>query len=385
MNPPAASKPLTIWYVLDDGLDSTDGIQQYILALGAYMESQGHRVFFVVGQTAAQGPNIKSMARNVRVTFNGNRMSMPVYASARGIARLMAEAPPDVVHVQMLYSPFLSGRIIRRLADSCALIGTFHIIPYSPLAGHGARALGFLQRGSLARFDAVCSVTKPAQQFLLRAFGVHSIILPNVVDVGRFAKAEPLKKYSDDRATILFLGRLVARKGAMELLQAIDELLALGDVPPFRLVICGRGPLESKLREFCRRRGLESYVEFTGFIEESDKPRYVASADIAVFPSLGGESFGIVLIEAMAGGRAIVLGGDNPGYAQVLRSEQLVNPRRPEAFAALLKKYLTDKSAGSAARSWQAQSVGQYEVAHVGNKMLAVYQKALAGRRAGNV
>jgi phosphatidylinositol alpha-mannosyltransferase len=196
-----------------------------------------------------------------------------------------------------------------------------------------------------------------------------------VFDYARFQAAKP---FPSDKPTILFLGRLVARKGCLTLLQAIAQLPKDLD---FRVLICGRGPLEATLRAYVSQHHL-TQVEFAGFVDEADKPRYYATADISVFPSSGGESFGIVLIEAMASGRAAVLAGDNPGYRSVLgeKPELLFNPRKPAELAAKLEQYLTDEVARQAAAAWGKSACRQYDVERVGHELLKIYGEALRSR-----
>src|SRR5690606_30310860 len=108
-----------------------------------------------------------------------------------------------------------------------------------------------------------------------------------------------------------------------------------------------------------------------------------ASADVLAYPSTGGESFGIVLLEAMAASNGVVLAGNNPGYASVMapRPESLFDPRDTAAFADLLVRTLTDKKAARAAATWQRQYVKQFDVAVVGKRTLDVYRQALRRRQ----
>jgi phosphatidylinositol alpha-mannosyltransferase len=124
-------------------------------------------------------------------------------------------------------------------------------------------------------------------------------------------------------------------------------------------------------------------VEFAGFISEADKPRYLAGADIAVYPSTGGESFGIVLLEAMAAARGVVLAGNNPGYASVVgeRPEALFDPKDEVQFAAKLQKFLDNPAAREKARNWQQQFVRQFDVPNVADEIMVVYDQALHKRR----
>lgn len=114
-----------------------------------------------------------------------------------------------------------------------------------------------------------------------------------------------------------------------------------------------------------------------GFVDESDKPALLAGADIAVFPSTGGESFGIVLIEAMAAGARVVLGGDNVGYRTVLgdHPDLLIDPKDTKAFANRLAHFLEFEQSRIDAATWARKAVKQYDVAFVGNKILHIYME----------
>jgi phosphatidylinositol alpha-mannosyltransferase len=120
-----------------------------------------------------------------------------------------------------------------------------------------------------------------------------------------------------------------------------------------------------------------------GFIDEADKPALLASADIAVFPSLYGESFGIVLIEAMAAGSGVVLGGNNPGYASVLGAmpEALFEPKKYQAFSKTLKHYLTNSIAAQELHNNQQVAVKQFAVTNVGPKVVTMYVTAIDAKR----
>jgi phosphatidylinositol alpha-mannosyltransferase len=382
--PTPGNSRLKIGLVLDDGLDKPDGVQQYILAIGEWLRSQGHEVRYLVGETSRTDiAGVHSMSRNIRVRFNGNRLSMPLPTSKKRLGAFLREERFDILHVQVPYSPFM-GRHLIMAADRrrTAIVGTFHIAPNNWLASIGNRGLGLWLRRSLKRFDAMLSVSKAAADFASQTFHVDSKISPNVIDYARFQEAKPLKRYEDSRLTILYLGRLVPRKGCAQLLEAVSELVKGEDTPDFRVVICGTGPLEGRLKKYVTGQGLDNVVEFAGFVTEADKPRYYASADISVFPSSGGESFGIVLLEAMAGGHAAVLAGDNPGYRSVLgpRPELLFDTNSPAVLTAKLRQYLKDTGLRNDTRRWGAEFTKDFDVHEVGRKLLAVYREALHKR-----
>lgn len=122
-------------------------------------------------------------------------------------------------------------------------------------------------------------------------------------------------------------------------------------------------------------------VEFKGYITETEKADYLASADVAVFPSLGGESFGIVLIEAMAARAKVVIGGNNAGYANVLAPVPgaLFDPRDAQGLAKLITQLHSDKQLAQELHTQQQAMVKQYDVAVVGKKLLSWYQHVSKG------
>ncbi len=371
---------MKIGFVFDDTLDSTDGIQQYILGLGEWLTAQGHVVHYLVGQTARTDiVGVHSLSRNVRVRFNGNRLSMPL-PSARGpIKRLLEREKYVVLHVQVPYSPWMAHRVIMAAPTSTAIFGTFHIAPNSNVVRAASKALAIWTRRSLKRFDTIVSVSNAAAELARDTYGLKTDVLPNVVSISRFAAAQSFERYKNVK-TIVYLGRLVPRKGCMLLLEAVSRLRTTDPDLALQVVICGRGPLEASLKAFAAKHGLMDHIEFKGFISEEDKPRFLASADVAVFPSSGGESFGIVLLEAMAAGRPVVLGANNPGYADVLSPypDILFPVGDAPSLANKIRVFLQDNTERTNALLWQAEYVQNFDTEAVGKRLIAAYQAAIA-------
>jgi phosphatidylinositol alpha-mannosyltransferase len=366
-----------IGIVLDTSLDPADGVQQYVIAVGEWLRAQGQEVHYLAGETTdRQLPNIHSLARNVNVVFNGNRVSIPLPTSRRKLQRFITESPFDVLYVQTPHHPLMSQRLICAASARTAIVGTFHILPYTLLARVANKLLGYWLRPSLRRFDKMLAVSPAAARFEKWSFGLDAEVLPNVIDFNRFHDAVPFERYADNVPTILFLGRLVPRKGCLTLLQAAKILREADEVPTFRIVICGKGPLEASLRRYATDNKLDDYIEFTGFVTEADKPRYYASADISVFPSSAGESFGIVLLEAMASGRAVVLAGDNPGYASVMepRPELLFAATEPAVLARKIKTLLDDQAQRAELAAWGESYTRSFDVNVVGQKLLTLFE-----------
>lgn len=379
-----ARKALKIGLVLDTSLDQPDGVQQYVIAIGEWLRSQKHDVHYLVGESHRTDlQNVHSLAKNVNVKFNGNRTTIPLPTNKKKLKAFLDEQQFDVLHVQMPHSPFMAQRLILAASDRTAIVGTFHIAPYNWIVSVGNTLLGWWLRPSLKRFDKVVSVSQAGADFAEDTFGITTEVLPNVIDYKRFKNAEPLSKYNNSKVKILFLGRLVPRKGCEILMQAAARLAKQSHVPDFEVIICGKGPLYSKINNFVRKNKMQDIVHLEGFVSEEDKPRYYASADISVFPSSGGESFGIVLLEAMASGNAAVLAGDNPGYRTVMtpRPEQLFDPQNAAALTDLLGQYVRHERLRERAQTWGTKYTADFDIKVVGAKLEDIYSEALRKRQ----
>lgn len=366
------SKKLKIGFVLDDTIDTPDGIQQYIITLGNWLTKQGHDVHYLVGESNRKDiDNVHSMARNIKVRFNKNRLSIPLPTSKSIIQKKLHDLNLDILHVQMPYSPFFAGRVITAAPPTTKIVGTFHIVMVSWLHEVGAKGLEIMNRQTLKRFDEIVSVSPAAAKFAHTVFGITSDIVPNTVDTERFSH---IPEYNSP-LRIVFLGRLVERKGCEYLLKAVNEVRMRYPELNFEVIIAGKGELFGKLQRYTEANNLNN-VTFAGFIDEKDKPALLASADIAVFPSTGGESFGIVLIEAMAAGARVVIGGDNVGYRSVLGANEklLVKPQDTHEFANRIHYYLTNENARKEAHEWLQSQVILYDTNTVGKKIESIYK-----------
>lgn len=374
---------LTVGLVFDDSLDRPDGVQQYVQRVAEWLTAQGHEVHFLVGETMRTDlANVHSLASNVRVKFNGNTMSMPLPTPKNQLKKVLAEHDFDVLHVQMPYSPFMAGRLIKLANPQTAIVGSFHILPYSRPVMFANRLLAVVNRHSSERLGTVMAVSPPAQAFAQKLYGYAGEVVPNPIRVADFTVSSVQTKRSVPR--IVFLGRLVERKGARYLLEAVAYMrshdLYKGK---FEVIVGGKGELLEPLQRYVREAGLKDVVSFAGFIPETDKAALLSTADIAVFPSTSGESFGISLLEALAASRGVVLAGDNPGYRSVMHGfpEQLFDPRSTPAFAALLAEWLHDNEKRRIVSKKQQAYVRQFDIAVVGAAVEKVYREALQLQR----
>ncbi len=372
---------MKIALVLDDSIDRPDGVQQYVLTLGAFLERAGHEVHYVCSDASRDDITVHSLARNVGVTFNGNGLRIPLPTSRAMLRAFLERERYDVIHVQIPHSPLFAARVVdeaRRVqARSVRIVGTFHILPDGAVSEYGTRLLGRWLRRNLAKFDAFCAVSPPAREFAARAFGISAQVIPCPVDVTRFAReatASTRHPGADGSLVVAFLGRLVERKGAVELVNALGALDP-AVLSRMEVRMGGKGPLLGRLQEAVARHGLESVVTFVGFVAEEDKAGFYADADIAVFPATGGESFGIVLVEAMASGAGVVLAGANPGYLSVMgpRPEVSVDATDVKAFAEALTLLVQARELRAELHAEQAERVRQFDVETVGAQVLELY------------
>jgi len=368
---------MKIGLVLDDSLDTADGVQQYVLLLGDWLGRHGHEAHYLtVGSRRQDIHNLHSVGRQLRVKFNRNTVPLALPTSPGRIADLLQRENFDVLHVQMPYSPYFGARVVSLAPEQTALVGTFHIMPYAKTERALNKLLGYWLKPTLARFDSVMSVSRPAQKFASEVFKLDSELVTNMVDTSsyrsgyRFSLHQPLR--------LIFVGRLVPRKGCAHLLKALAYLTV-----PYKATIVGEGPQRHELEKLAAKLGIKSKVTFTGLVSEDKKRSLLAVNDIAVYPATGGESFGIVLIEAMATSSLLVLAGNNEGYNSVMGSARgsLFDPHDHQALAEKIDRLATDQLKAKQLYAAQQKLVSQYDVNQVGPKILAQYQAAIANRQ----
>ena len=232
------------------------------------------------------------------------------------------------------------------------------------------------------KLHARIAVSPAAAEFVGQYFGGEYTIIPNGIDVSRYGPGvEPLPQYRDGRPTILFVGRFnEPRKGFRYLLRAFA--LVREQFTDARLLVVGRGDV-GRYREFLDRHEVRG-VEFVGFIDNADLPRYYVSCDIFCAPSTKGESFGLVLLEAMASGRAVVA-SRIPGYAGVIehgREGWLVPPQDPTALALALVRILADREFRAGLAEAGRRKAQQFSWSEIAQRVLAVYRgQPVVGRQ----
>jgi phosphatidylinositol alpha-mannosyltransferase len=378
-----AVEPLSIALVYDDSLDRPGGVAQHVEMLRRGLTARGHQVHLLVGESRSPNPACRSLARNVAVRFNGNRLTVPLLAPTAGLEKALFEISPDVLHVQMPYSPLLAGRLVARAHERTAVVGTSHVFSESLRVRLGARLLAAVNARTSGRFDRVLAVSQAARSFAERHSRMRvDAVVPNMVDIAAIrALARGARPFT--QPTVVFIGSLVPRKGVDCLVAAWPAVL--DQHPEARLIIAGDGPRRQALERLARQTGIGRRVRFLGLVDEAEKARLLAAADVACFPSLYGESFGIVMLEAMAIGTPVVLAGDNVGYRELLegRHDALVNARRTQMLARALAEGLSEAEERELRQRWQARLAARHDLQAVTDEVLEQYHQALALRRDG--
>jgi len=316
------------------------GVTQHVRYLYENLRLRGHDVRIITSshglQRSSEGDVIR-IGKGFSVPANGSVGTLTV--SPRFISQVrdvLDRERFDVLHFHEPFVPFLSP-IVLRLSTSVN-IATFHAYGgWSPAYEFGSR---FLQ-GYARRLHGRIAVSAAARHFSDRYFPGDYKVIPNGVDVERFARAVPLGRWQDGTHNVLFVGRHEPRKGLLDLLKAYRILRKTGC--GCRLLIVGSGPQEREARRYVLTRRLRN-VEFLGRVSDDEKAQLFRTADVYVSPATGRESFGIVLLEAMAAG-APVVASDIHGYKGVVRRGReglLVPPHRPKALAAAIGSLLTD-------------------------------------------
>jgi phosphatidylinositol alpha-mannosyltransferase len=334
---PAAERvrgPLKIGIVSPYGYPHPGGVNEHVRFTHQAMQRLGHDVWII---TSKYGRQRESEGHVIRLgtgwaaPANGSVGRVTLGLRFKHQAREVLEAENfDILHFHEPFVPFLSPTMLDQ--SRTVNIATFHAFGgFSPSYWIGRRFAGRLAE----RLHGRIAVSGAARHFIGRYFPGDYEIIPNGVDLDRFTDAEPYENLRDGTLNILFIGRLEERKGLIHLLKAYHRLRKRK--VDARLLVCGAGP---KLREYKRFVGLRGIrdVEFLGRVSDDEKVRYFASADIFCAPNTGQESFGIVLLEAMAAGVPIVA-SDIHGFKRVVeRNVQglLVEPRNPRALAAAL-------------------------------------------------
>lgn len=353
------------------------GVGEHVRHLAEELRQRDHEVTVMAPSNELGDdhgiPGYVRLGRSVPMPGNGSvaRIALSFHLVRRVRALLDAEGF-DVLHYHEPLVPALPITVLR--FHRGANVGTFHSYARRNLGYYYGRP--FLKR-YFKRLHACIAVSTPARDFVARYFPGDYMVVPNGIDTAWFSpRVPPLSELrSPGQHTVLFVGRLEQRKGLPVLLEAYAQLRRQrADV---RLVVVGDGDLRGEYQRWVESEAVPD-VLFCGHVDGTLLPRCYTSADVFCSPATKGESFGIVLLEAMASGRA-VLASSIPGFAQVVHHGAdgvLVPPGNAEAWAGAIAGLLDDRALRARLGQAGVRTARDYDWSNVVDRVLDVYAQA---------
>ena len=289
-------------------LDVFGGVQEQTLAMSRTLESRGIRVLVVApasrGSADFETPaTVRTFAPVTSVPANGSRAPLALSPLSAWRASEAIEAfSPDVVHLHEPFAPLLAYRALRR--HRAPTVGTFHRAGSGPAYTYTRALLRWLSQG----LDDVVAVSASAASTLHDEVGLRADVAFNGFETERFREFP--RSTVEGRTNVLFVGRLEERKGVLSVLEAARVMTS--DAPDWRFTIAGDGPLRAEVQ---RRANEIGSVDVLGAVSDETKRRLLRRADVVVAASIGGESFGMVILEPMAAEAPVVV-SDIDGYRE---------------------------------------------------------------------
>ncbi len=371
--------PLRVGLVCPYSWSAMGGVQVHVKDFAAVLRERGHETSILAPADDEDElePGIDWGGRPISVPYNGSvaQLSFGPVAAAR-VRRWLAHGDFDIVHVHQPDSPSLS--ILSVWAADRPLVGTWH------MATERSRMIAGMSgilRPSLEKIEARIAVSEAARTTLVNHLGGDPVLIPNGVHVHTYAEAHADPSLRAAGGTVSFLGRLdEPRKGLPVLLAAWPDVVARR--PEARLLVAGPG--DTAQAERTLPEPVRASVRWLGRISDADKATMLASSDIYVGPHTGGESFGIVLVEAMAAG-ATVVASDLPAFRAVLAegaAGQTFPTGDSAALADTLVRLLTDDAERARLAAGATRQVHAYDWSTVTDQVLEVYDLVLGQRGA---
>lgn len=355
------------------------GANDHIRNTYAHLREMGHQVRILTAPWGDDPPaqDIIQIGRAIAVPYNGSIGRVTLSVRLEWLVRkVLARERFDILHHHEPFVPFLSFQLLDSAA--CPHVATFHAFGgFSPSYWLGRPIL----QPYFDQLDGKIAVSPAARHFVSRYFPSEYRIIPNGVEVEAFQQATPFPEFRDGKVNILFVGRAEPRKGLFTLAQAYAKLKKRRE--NIRLVLCSSGPQLPAVRALLRAERVGD-VFFAGRVSDEEKRRWYKTADICCAPSTGRESFGIVLLEAMAAGRPIVA-SDIHGYKTVVQrnvSALLVEPKDSGALAEALERLVDDPELRAKMGAAGRRRSRQYDWQHVTSELAEYYGEILTTRAA---
>jgi len=322
------------------------GVVSHISSLEQEFTGMGHEVKVIAPSSRVIedfGDRFIPIGKPYPIPSSDSVVRVPISLHlAPAIKETLARERFDVIHLHEPFMPMLCSAMVR-FSDTVN-VGTFHAAEGKPGYNWGRPISTWMIRQRLHNLHGKIAVSKPALEYHSRYIPGPFEVIPNGIDLERFSDdVAPFEEYLDGKKNILFVSRLEFRKGLNYLLNAF--LLVKREMPDVRLIVVGPGTrLRKRYERWVRKTGLEDVV-FVGYASYEDVPRYYKTADVFCAPATSRESFGIVLLEAMALGRPVVA-TNIAGYASVVTDGEdglLVPPRDYQELSKALLTLLNDE------------------------------------------
>ncbi|MBS1693033.1 MAG: glycosyltransferase family 4 protein [Actinobacteria bacterium] len=363
---------MKIGMVCPYSFDVPGGVQSHVLQLAEVMRARGHDVSVLAPaspEAQARLPEyVVSGGKAVPIPYNGSVARLRFGpATHRKVKKWLCEGDFDVLHLHEPNAPSLSMLALQ--AAEGPIVATFHTSTTKSLT---LSVFQGLLRPFHEKIVGRIAVSDLARRWQMEALGSDAVEIPNGVDVGAIAGAPRLDGYPRPGRSVLFLGRFdEPRKGMAVLLGALPALVER--FPGIEVLVVGRGD-EDEVRE--KAGDLAGHLRFLGQADDATKASAMRSADVYCAPNTGGESFGIVLVEAMAAGTAVVA-SDLDAFRRVLldgTAGRLVAVDDSAALAAGLIDVLEDGAARQRYVEVATAAVRRYDWPVVADQIMRVYE-----------
>ena len=369
---------MRIGIVCPYSFDIPGGVQFHVRDLAEVFLGQGHEVSVLApaDEDTVLPDYVVSAGRAVPVRYNGSvaRLNMGPVSAAK-VSRWLERGNFDVLHLHEPITPSVS--MLAMWAAEGPIVATFHT---ANLRSRIMQAAYPIVRSSLEKITGRIAVSEDARRTVVTHVGGDAVVIPNGVFVDRFDQASPHPDWvgTPDRPTVAFLGRMAEpRKGMPVLAAALPEVLA--EFPGLRVLVAGPGDPDDVTDDMTPE--VAAACEFLGAVTDVDKARLLRSADVYLAPNTGGESFGIILIEAMSA-RAAVLASDIPAFVRVLdggTSGATFRNEDPHDLALQLLRLLREPAARRTVAALGRARAAQFDWSVVSADIMAVYETVTDG------
>ena len=353
------------------------GVREHVSGLAEALIELGHEVSVIApaDDDAVLPDYVVPAGRAVPVPYNGSVARLAFgFLSASRVRRWLKEGDFDVLHVHEPAAPSLS-LLACWVADG-PIVATMHAAMPRSRVLHVAQPI---LASALEKISGRIAVSEPARATLVEHLGGDAVLIPNGVNVSRYEKAEPLPGFPGSGGTLGFLGRMDEPRKGLDILLAAFSLMA-PERPGLRLLIAGRGDPEEALEQV--PAPYRDRVVLLGQVSDADRVRMLHSVDVFCAPNTGGESFGMVLVEAMASGAPIVA-SDIDAFRQVLRggeAGELFATGDARDLARAAGRLLDDPARRAELSAAALAAVAQYDWSVVARDVLRVYETVMLGR-----